>query len=406
MLLEELVPETLGFLYDNPASPHRPSFDHVIVDEYQDLNRAEQVLLDEFVGDGALTVIGYEDQSIYSFKHAHLDGISKFDQTHHGTHDESLDYCRRCPRIIVGMANSLISNNISRSNRRLEPFESNPEGEVYIVQWPSMDNEADGLATFVAQRIREGKVEPGQVLILAPRRQFGYKIRDALSIRGVDAHSFFHEEALHGDSKKAESCAAQESLALLTLLAHPNDNVALRCWCGFGSPSLRRGAWAKLRQHAETTELSPRTVLEQLTDGKLDLPHTKGIIDRFQLLQERLVALDGVLGAELIDSLFTTNESWAEPLRSLAQSLSEEGQPVELLDLIQRGVTQPELPMDVDYVRVMSLYKSKGLTADLVIVVGCIDGVIPFITQNVTAEERECELEEQRRLFYVAITRT
>ena len=74
--------------------------------------------------------------------------------------------------------------------------------------------------------------------------------------------------------------------------------------------------------------------------------------------------------------------------------------------MVQRGITQPELPTDVDYVRVMSLHKSKGLTADLVIVAGCIEGLIPTLPRNSTPLERTRALEEQRRLFYVAVTRT
>jgi superfamily I DNA/RNA helicase len=85
MLICELVPETLRYIRDNPASPFAGMFDHVLVDEYQDLNRAEQVLLDLLAEAGKLAVIGDEDQSIYSFKHAHPEGISTFHETHEGT---------------------------------------------------------------------------------------------------------------------------------------------------------------------------------------------------------------------------------------------------------------------------------------------------------------------------------
>jgi superfamily I DNA/RNA helicase len=193
MLIGELVPETLRFLRDNPASPYRPQFDHVLVDEYQDLNRAEQVLLDELAASGALTVIGDEDQSIYSFKYAHPEGIARFDQDHAGTLDESLDECQRCPRLVVSMANALISRNQSRTNRVLQARPQNPPGEVLVVQWPSMRDEAAGIAAFIRQRMSAGHVEPGQVLVLAPRRQFGYAIRDALNANNVPAHSFFHK---------------------------------------------------------------------------------------------------------------------------------------------------------------------------------------------------------------------
>jgi DNA helicase-2/ATP-dependent DNA helicase PcrA len=91
MLIGELVPVTLRFLQDNPATPVLGVFEHVVVDEYQDLNRSEQVLLDVLSENGRFTLVGDEDQSIYSFKHAHPEGIASFPDSHPGTADESLD---------------------------------------------------------------------------------------------------------------------------------------------------------------------------------------------------------------------------------------------------------------------------------------------------------------------------
>lgn len=78
----------------------------------------------------------------------------------------------------------------------------------------------------------------------------------------------------------------------------------------------------------------------------------------------------------------------------------------ELLDEVRAGVTQMETPIDVDFVRVMSLHKSKGLTARLVVVMGCNEGMIPNIDYSEPQAVQDRTLEEQRRLFYVALTRT
>jgi superfamily I DNA/RNA helicase len=405
MLVGELVPETLRFIRDNPASPHRPAFEHVMVDEYQDLNRAEQVLLDELASAAALTVIGDEDQSIYSFKYANPEGIAHFDQEHPGTHDESLEECRRCPRLVVSMANSLIGNNSRRASRVLLPRVSNPEGDVLVVQWESTKEEAEGLARLIHDRIAAGRVSAGRVLVLAPRRQFGYAIRDALARVSVPAHSFFYEEALDGNPTNSSDSMAQEAFTLLTLLAKPRDRVALRCWCGLGSSSLNRNAWARLRQHCESTGELPWLALEQLAAGTLRLPYTNPLVVRFEQLRSRLSALHTLQGQDLIDSLFPNGEDWATPLRAIAEAFPDDGEPDRLIEMVQRGVTQPELPTDVDYVRVMSLHKSKGLTADLVIVAGCIEGLIPTLPRDAASAETFRALEEQRRLFYVAITR-
>ena len=78
MLIGELIPIALQYLRYNPASPYRMKFKHVIVDEYQDLNKVEQVLIDRLAEDSNLSIAGDDDQSIYGFKYAHPDGIVTF----------------------------------------------------------------------------------------------------------------------------------------------------------------------------------------------------------------------------------------------------------------------------------------------------------------------------------------
>jgi len=406
MLIGELVTEALSYLRDNPAIEELGRYRHVLVDEYQDLNRAEQVLLDILASSGSLIVIGDEDQSIYSFKHAHPTGISTFAQTHAGTHDVSLQDCRRCPSLVVEMANSLIANNRSRTNRLLRPWPENPRGEVYLVQWTGMEEEAEGVAKFVNSRIDSGEVSAGQVLVLSPRRNFGYAIRDALRAVGAPAHSFFTEEALEGNPQRAEASQEMEAFTLLMLLANPEDRVALRCWCGFGSISLRSGAWARLRAYCVESGDSPRDGLQAMSSGSLQLPNCRDLVNRFNELESRLSQVEGRVGSNLTDVLFPDHQAWAEPIRSIPGVLSDEDLDAQsLLDNLRTGITQPEMPSDVDYVRVMSLHKSKGLTADLVIVVGCIEGALPRIDDDATAAEQQRQLEEQRRLLYVAVTR-
>jgi superfamily I DNA/RNA helicase len=113
-----------------------------------------------------------------------------------------------------------------------------------------------------------------------------------------------------------------------------------------------------------------------------------------------------VRGTNLIEAIFPQSETWSEPIRGIVSGLGEDIEPKDLLDQIQHAVTQPELPTDVDYVRIMSLHKSKGLTADLVVVAGCIEGLVPTIHTDLPPQDERRSLEEQRRLFYVAITRT
>src|SRR5690606_2278369 len=212
------------------------------------------------------------------------------------------------------LANTLIANNPGRTPRVLTPLPGNPEGEVLVLQWRSIEDEAQGIAEIIQRRIQNGEVEAGRVLVLAPRRQLGHAIRDALNALGVFAHSFFDEEALDEED-------AQEAFTLLTLLANQDDRVALRCWCGFGSNSLRSGAWARLRQHCETTGDSPRAALERLASGVLTIPRTAPLVERFRELQRRLAELEPVRGQPLVDALFPGEQDWTALIRSLASRI-------------------------------------------------------------------------------------
>jgi superfamily I DNA/RNA helicase len=406
ILLGELVPLTLKYLRDNPGCAERSQFRHVLVDEYQDLNRAEQSLIDLLSERRSLVVIGDEDQSIYeAFRFAHPDGISRFDTSHQPTRDIPLSECRRCPTRVVSIATELIRNNRRRIGHDLLPRPSNGPGDIHVVQWETMEAEAAGMAQYIDRKIASGEFEAGKTLVLSPRRQFGYMIRDELRRRGRSAHSFFHEEALDGNPKQLEDCRSQEAFTLLTLLANPDDRVALRCWLGFGSQSLRVGEYARLRAYCSEHPSSPRAALDALVAGDLKIPHTSGLQGRYRLLTTRLHTLEALADEAVYNAIFPADQPWAEPFRVIIEDTISERTIEEMYETLLTNITQPELPSDVGYVRIMSLHKSKGLNADHVIVTGCIEGLLPSRDDEAPFEDQMRQLEEQRRLFYVAITR-
>ena len=401
MLIGELVPEALRYLRNNPASPDYSAFSHVLIDEYQDLNAAEQEFIQLIAKESQFTIIGDEDQSIYSFKHANPEGIANFKNRHPDTADENLNLCRRCPPNIVEIANRLIAYNQNRTNNRvLRPKPGTEDAEFRVVQWQSMEEEAQGLATFIDGKVQSGDIRPGAVLVLAPRRQFGYAIRDELKGKGIQAHSFFQEQELDGDPKKLTNCQTQQAFTLLTLSAKPDDNVALRCWCGFGDANLAREPWNRIRKLCVDNDLSLKDTLSRLKAGQLNVPGTKKIIDRLKDLEIKLQMLAPLRGQELLDALFPIDDDKFGMIRAMAQDIDPAADAEKLLEVLRTKVTQPELPTDVDYVRIMSLHKSKGLTADMVIVMGCVEDLIPNL-----GDLSGVAIEEQRRLFYVSITR-
>jgi superfamily I DNA/RNA helicase len=131
-------------------------------------------------------------------------------------------------------------------------------------------------------------------------------------------------------------------------------------------------------------------------------------VRRFRAIQNELKTLDENTGVEdFVKRWLRAEFTDAGELRLLVASLMAAAEtPEELLSQIVDAVSQPEIPPDVSEVRIMSLHKSKGLSSPIVVIAGCVDGLLPAEPEPGTAAaERQALLEEQRRLFYVGITR-
>jgi superfamily I DNA/RNA helicase len=408
MLVGEVIPLALDFILQNPGHPDIPVYEHVLVDEYQDLNKADQALIEAIGGQAAVTVIGDEDQFIYSFRFAHPEGIAEYPDTHTGTHDEQLDECRRCPKRIVAIANSLISHNQRLAPKVLLPHAPNAEGNIYIVQHPSTADEVQTIAEYVDWYLIQNPGMPaGEVLVLSSRRQLGNGIRDRLNTiaqqngRVWEAQSFYFEDALNSNR-------AADGFSLLTLLVDPDDRPSLRYWLGEHAQDCRHRPYRRLREHCEQSGQSPRAALQDVVDGKLKIAHTGSLAVRFSELNQRLATLKALDIPGLIDALFPDGNAETVSVRHTALLVAPNVSTTkELLDELRVVITQPELPgSQGTAVRIMSLYKSKGLTARLVIIAGCVAGILPYIDTDESPAEQERQRQEQRRLFYVGITRS
>jgi superfamily I DNA/RNA helicase len=238
MLIGEIIPEVYRYLRNNPAAPELSLFDHVLVDEYQDLNRAELAVVDPLSTNSALCVVFDDDQSLYSFKHAHPEGIRTFAQTHPGCADHALLECYRCPTLVVTIANSLIGHNVDREPLQLTPVATKGTGEIWIRQYQDVGREAQAIATFVDNQINHHGRSPGEILILAQRRTIGNPVHAALKSRGIPSKCCYQESAL-------DSEVAQERRAIFKLFADRDDRIALRWLLGRGSSNFRTKAYAR-----------------------------------------------------------------------------------------------------------------------------------------------------------------
>ena len=402
MLIGEVIPQLYNYLHSNPTAAERSEFAHILVDEFQDLNKAEQGVIQLLSDVAHVCIVGDDDQSIYSFKYANPEGIRDWVVSNPTAADVQLDECRRCPTTVALMANSLIGHNQNRIvPRQLSPLASNGAGDVRIIQYKTLNQEVAGVTDIVRDMIDAG-TPPGDILILAQRGVIGTPIYDSLHGQNVPVKSYYAEAEL-------DDLQAQRRFALLKLFVDREDRVALRWLVGLPGNNWNSAGYRRVRDHCESTGLSPWEALEQLSNGSLHIAHTTRVVAAFDEIVTELETLESLPDlAAIIDHLLPVADDTISELRDLAvRVLAETGDDrSEWLSELIRAISVPEVPSEIQDVRIMSLHKSKGLSAPVTIIAGCVEGLLPKQPEQETpANEAAALIEEQRRLFFVGISR-
>lgn len=409
MLFGEMIIETLRYLVKNPDCEEITQFDHILVDEYQDLNKAEQAVIELLSRNCSLAIIGDDDQSIYSFKHAHPEGIREFSSKHPGCAEVVFEQCRRCPKRVVRIASRLISNNMNRTLGDLQVYDQNQEGSIFLKQWKTIDEEIRGIGIIIDKVIKSGEIRPEDVLILVPYRKIGYKMRNQLVGLGISAKSYFRESALSSEILKF-------NYELFKLIANPNDFVSLRYLLGYGNSNFRSKSYIILSNYANQNKQTVFEVLQKCVNGEIKIAYTDKIVTRYSEIQAKI---QGILSAinddreSLIDCLsedVPENQDFRQVFYDAFEEIGVEtgdnlGVWIRKIHkyLVER-ISFLENVSERDHIRIMSLHASKGLSAKYVVIMSAIDELIPRLNKEGTIS-LERQLEEQRRLFYVAITR-
>jgi superfamily I DNA/RNA helicase len=403
MLIGEVIPQFCEYLRSNPAAPERTEYTHILVDEYQDLNKAEQSAIELLSDRANVCIVGDDDQSIYSFKHAHPEGIREWVEINADAEDITLAECRRCPTRVVDMANNLIAHNRMRPvPRQLVPRAENGEGDVRIVQYVTLDDEIEGVATTIAEMIKTG-TPPGDILVLAQRGVIGTPIFERLIAEEIPVRSYYAESEL-------AAVEAQRRFALLKLFVSRNDRVALRWLLGLDSDNWRAPAYRRIRERCDANNSSPWQVLSDVADGNYAIPHVGPLVAQFIEIRDQLDELEqGSDIRAVIDQIFPDDFKGTRGLREVALAVLDELEAedrIRFLSELVSTIATPEVPSEIEDVRIMSLHKSKGLSAPVTIIAGCVEGLLPMRPDpSQSAQARAAYLEEQWRLFYVGISR-
>ncbi len=442
---DDLIGETVAVLQAFPqiAQYYRRRFRHILVDEYQDTNHAQYVLVRELVGrespgddpaavaPAELCVVGDADQSIYAFRGATIRNIEDFERDFPDATTILLEQNYRSTQNILSAANSVISRNAGRREKRL--WTDSGEGEL-IVGYVA-DNEHDE-ARFVA----------GEIDALADRGDISYN--DVAVFYRTNNSSRALEEVfiragipykVVGGVRFYERREIRDIVAYLRVLDNPGDSVSMRRILNTPRRGIGDRAEACVAVYAENTGGSFNDALQAAADGRVPMLNTrseKAIASFVAMLDELRGRLDGELG-ELVEAVLdrtgyrTELESSSDPqdlarldnlneLVSVAHEFSTDLANAEALDepededipdtgVLAKFLERVSLVADADelpehgagVVTMMTLHTAKGLEFPVVFVTGWEDGMFP----HMRALGDPTELSEERRLAYVGITR-
>ena len=411
-------------------------YDYVIVDEFQDLTSGEQDLMFRLRRPGGqLVALGDPRQSIYKFRGNDREGLAKIEALlGSGTaHDVSITECQRCPKPIVLAANQLMALS---GVEAMVPV-SDAAANIHIVTWTNPEAEAAGMAAAIVNNIH---ANPGdRHLVMVTRRQFGYWLRDKIAELdpGLRIELSFSEGLL-------DSWAAREAFLLFCLLSDP-DPPTWRAWLGYQNSVTGRDFSAPKRNAAAYLRLL-KAANDAITDTVVDAlaaePRAKSrgaggiaIWDRaarFLELRRNFTWNTGD-AASFLNSVFDPAgwvgaqydqdriQSAAMDLRLLRekalallkheQERRPEDQPMQQLRAVverlrhQIATNEPLGTGEPSNLQVATLWGAKGVTAEHVYILGVCREALPGQRREEYPGTDAEYHDEQRRLFYVSITR-
>jgi DNA helicase-2/ATP-dependent DNA helicase PcrA len=426
MDFDDLIMTTVNLFQAFPAvaESYRRRFRHVLVDEYQDTNHAQYVLVREFVGpaDGEvppaeLCVVGDADQSIYAFRGATIRNILEFEADYPNARTILLEQNYRSTQTILSAANAVIEKNRGRKAKNL--WTDSGAGERitgYVAD--SEHDEAAFVANEVDRLADEGLAKPGDVAVFyrtnAQSRAFEECfIRVGLPYRVVGGVRFYERKEV------------KDVLAYLRALANPDDTVSLKRIVNVPKRGIGDRAEAMLDALADRERISFGAAVDRADEAyglaARSLNAVKGFAGLMASLREKVAdgagpaeVLEAILErtgylAELQDSTDPQDESRAENLQELV-AVAHEYESAEGSEGIVGFLERVALVADADQIpgehengliTLMTLHTAKGLEFPVVFLTGLEEGVFP----HTRALGNMQELEEERRLAYVGITR-
>jgi DNA helicase-2/ATP-dependent DNA helicase PcrA len=422
MDFDDLLVRTVNLLelFADVRDKYRRIFRWILVDEYQDTNRAQyrmlQLLAEEHRN---LTVVGDEDQSIYSFRSADIRNILDFDRDFPDAEIVKLEQNYRSTQTILDAANALVSNNTERREKNL--FTELGAGERIVVgEFDDEHAEARYVASEVNRLVEEG----------TPRDQIAvfYRMNAQSRVLEDTLVRFEIPYQVIGGTKFYERAEIKDAIAYLQFLANPADAISFSRLVNSPRRGIGQQTEARMLSHANTLGVDISDVLANPSGipglGKAAYKAVGRFSETMAHLRQRAERRGPV--AELLDAVLHET-GYIEALEA-ERTVEAEGRVENLEELVgvagefdanrevegdqeisplEEFLAQISLVTEQDNIRdeeslatLMSMHNAKGLEYDAVFVIGCEEGVFPH-----SRSLEEGNVEEERRLAYVGVTR-
>ena len=412
---DDLIIKTLELLAENPPvlDYYRDKFRYILVDEYQDTNLAQYELVRLLTGERHnLCVVGDDDQSIYGWRGADIRNILEFEKDFPDTHTIKLEQNYRSTANILDAANQVIAHNAGRKEKAL--WTESDAGERIVVYDALDERDEAAYIAGMAKRQQDAGVRAGEIAVLYRTNGQSRVIEEAFVRAGLTYR-------VYGGLKFYDRKEVKDLIAYMRALANPDDDVATRRIINEPKRGIGDSTVEILAHYADENGMPlisaaldyenvpltarARTAVKQFAELMIDLTEAMFGGRPSEFLEQVIEKTGYVKQLQAVKS--EENESRIENIQELQGAVSEyeqqnpEGDVTDFLENVALVTDMDNMGQTQGAITLMTLHSAKGLEFDCVFLAGMEEGIFP-ITRAIFADD---QLEEERRLCYVGITR-
>lgn len=399
---------------------YRNRFKYIMVDEYQDTSKAQYELIKILAREHQnICVVGDDDQSIYGWRGADIRNILEFEKDYDDVHVVKLEQNYRSTQIILDAANTVISNNIERKRKRL--WSEKKDGELIKIQVAQDEiEESDFVADMIAKISREQNRSYKDFAVLYRANAQSRSVEDALNRSQIPYN-------IYGGTKFYERKEIKDLIAYLRVIQNPQDDISIKRIINVPRRGIGLRTIEKIEDRANLKQESIYSVLidietnsdistkarnsiSEFVDNVIGTLRTMREVYPVSKLIEKVIESIDYYG--YIDELYKGNKEEAEERKdnvkefiSVAMEFEQISEEKDL-ETFLTGValtSESSEEEEIDKVSLMTIHTSKGLEFPVVFIVGMEDGLFPIA--RAVRSMNDSEIEEERRLCYVGITR-